>query len=195
MAELQRSNIVGVLILAAGQSRRYGNDDKRVAKLNNGRRVIEQTIANCQAGGLPVRVVMRAEDDSLAKICLKQGASVIIAEDAEQGMGHSLAAGIADCENWTACLVTLADMPFVRPATYQLIAEALQQHDIVRPCYQGKPGQPNGFSQRYFEQLKQCSGDIGARHLFKTEPVFQLDVDDAGVLADIDTPEQLNVEV
>lgn len=185
-------DIVGALILAAGQSRRYGPEDKRIAKLDNGRRVIEQTIANCQSAGLPARVVLRPDEEALKQICLKQGASVVIAPDAELGMGHSLAAGIKECDTWVGCLVTLADMPFVKPITYQLIAEGLQNHDIVRPFYQGKPGQPNGFSCSYFGQLRECRGDVGARALFKTESVYELAVDDAGILADIDMPEQLS---
>jgi molybdenum cofactor cytidylyltransferase len=183
---------IGVVILAAGQSRRFGEEDKRLVKLPNGKRVIEQTIANCQGGGLPVRVVLREDDQQLAKICLKQGASIIIATDAELGMGHSIAAAMDEIKSWDGCLVVLADMPFVQSATYQQIAEALEAHAIVRPRYQGQPGQPNGFLQEYFSELQKSSGDSGAKHLLKSTAVHYLDVDDPGIHRDIDTPEQLS---
>ncbi len=187
------ANTIGVVILAAGQSRRYGKDDKRRAMLANGEELLQQTVASALAADLPVMVVLRPGDDALQAALQQKGAHTVIAEDAALGMGHSLVAGISAVDHWDGALIALGDMPCTRPESYRRVAQALSEHKIVRPFYRGEPGQPVGFSCCYFPEMKTLSGDVGAKHILKREQanIYQLDVDDAGIRVDIDTPEQL----
>jgi molybdenum cofactor cytidylyltransferase len=58
--------------------------------------------------------------------------------------------------------------------------------------YQGKRGNPVGFDRRHLPQLLALEGDQGARGILKQYPVQEVDVDDAGILQDIDTPQDLH---
>jgi molybdenum cofactor cytidylyltransferase len=67
---------------------------------------------------------------------------------------------------------------------------------MVVPVYKGRRGHPVGFDlRRYRGELSTLSADQGARSILRSHPedVLELAVDDPGVLADIDTPEDYRV--
>jgi molybdenum cofactor cytidylyltransferase len=109
-------------------------------------------------------------------------------------MGTSFAAGVraaADAHGW---VVALADMPFLRPETIRVVAQALSDGAaIAAPAYRGERGHPVGFARRFFDELASLRGDEGARELLKRYPnlLTLYDVDDPGVLRDIDKPSDL----
>src|SRR6266581_8144523 len=122
------------------------------------------------------------------------GSNTVVCKNAGEGMGTSLAAGVraaADAHGW---LVALADMPFLRPQTIRVIAQALSDGAaIAAPAYRGERGHPVGFARRFFDELSALHGDHGARELLAQHPdwVTLYEVDDPGVLRDIDKPSDL----
>ena len=51
-------------------------------------------------------------------------------------MGHTLAAGVAAAPDAAGWLIALADMPYIDPATYQAVIEALQTGaSVAQPTY------------------------------------------------------------
>src|SRR5581483_1569221 len=94
-----------------------------------------------------------------------------------------------DAEGW---IVALADMPRIQSSTIEAVARALDGGaSLVAPFYAGQRGHPVGFGAGHREALLSLDGDSGARALLKSERVMRLDVDDAGILRDVDTPEDL----
>ncbi|MNY74038.1 MobA-like NTP transferase domain protein [compost metagenome] len=63
---------------------------------------------------------------------------------------------------------------------------------IAAPMYRGRRGNPVGFSRHYLPQLLALEGDQGARGILKHSAVTELEVDDSGILQDIDTPADLH---
>ena len=65
---------------------------------------------------------------------------------------------------------------------------------MVVPSIAGRRGNPVLWSRRFFNDLMQIQGDIGARHLIGsyTEAVAEVPVDGAAALTDVDTPESLS---
>ena len=61
------------------------------------------------------------------------------------------------------------------------------------PTYRGKRGNPVLIGRRFFAEVMELSGDVGARHLITEYPdrLYEVDIADASVLTDIDTPESL----
>jgi molybdenum cofactor cytidylyltransferase len=107
-------------------------------------------------------------------------------------MGASLAAGIQASEDAEGWIVALADMPRIQIATIEAVARALDGGaPIVAPYYNGQRGHPVGFGAEHRDALLSLDGDSGARALLDSQRVMRLDVDDAGILRDIDTPEDL----
>ena len=111
----------GALVLAAGFSNRFGSI-KLCAELASGKTVFAQTLDNLQQAIDEVVVVTRPE---LVEPLIQYCDTLQIFDQAERGMGATLAYGIALVEDWDSCLVCLADMPFIQPATYRTLAAAL----------------------------------------------------------------------
>lgn len=183
---------VTAILLAAGFSQRYGTT-KLQAKMRGGKTIFQQTIENLHVACPRIVVVTRPGlyhqlENSLAEF--------VNFPDADTGMGASLAFGmrkLMEKNPPSACLICLADMPFIQPGTYQSVAEELRECNIVIPRYQGKPGNPVGFDQKFFNQLAALSGDQGGREIIAghREEVCYLDISDPAILDDIDTPEDL----
>ena len=179
----------GALVLAAGFSQRFGSI-KLCAKLDNGKTVFQQTLQRISTNFHTVTVVTRPE---LFPRLACDHADIHAFDHAERGMGATLAYGIGLVQEWDACLICLADMPFIQEASYQLLADALSRDNIVIPVYQGQAGNPVGFGRAYFSHLQQLSGDCGGRPVVREYPeaVARLNIDDPAILWDIDTPDDL----
>jgi molybdenum cofactor cytidylyltransferase len=193
------SRIVGIL-LAAGQGARFGGD-KLLAPI---------AMPSAGAAGVaPIGVaaalnliyaipdsiaVVRPRDTQLAAHFTDAGLRVVPCMNAGDGMSATLACGIAatvDADGW---IVALGDMPWIAPATIRAIAEAVASGaDIAAPSYRGQRGHPVGFSRRHRDALSSLTGDAGARSLIERNlgRMTWIDVDDAGVLRDVDTPSDL----
>jgi molybdenum cofactor cytidylyltransferase len=186
------------ILLAAGYSKRFGSN-KLLQALPAGSRDAGVPIGLAAAKHflevLPDAIaVVRPRAQKLAKLLRDAGCNTVVCRNAGEGMGTSLAAGVraaADADGW---VVALADMPFLRPETIRVIVGALSDGAaIAAPAYRGERGHPVGFARRFFDELGALRGDEGARDLLKRYPnlVTLYDVDDPGVLHDIDKPSDL----
>jgi molybdenum cofactor cytidylyltransferase len=82
-------------------------------------------------------------------------------------------------------------MPLVQPTTLQAVARELDHHPVVYAQHKGRRGHPVGFAAELYSELTSLSGDEGARRLVARYPAFGLEVEDAGVLVDVDTAADL----
>ena len=182
---------IGAIVLAAGYSKRFG-DSKLLAQLHNGKTVVQQTLERI-AEVFPQRLVITRPELIPQLLPLAPGTSFLAFEDAEQGMGATLAFAAQHIGDWRACLVCLGDMPFIETSTYRQIAEQIDEDSIVIPVLDSKKGNPVAFGSAYFDELGRLKGDAGGRKLttLHRNAVCELSVDDPGVLQDIDTPEEL----
>ena len=179
----------GAIVLAAGFSRRFGNQ-KLIQKLSNGNSVFKQTLERIQAAIPNIEIVTTPE---LSAYLTPQTCGISIFSNANQGIGATLAFGISLSNNWDACIVCLADMPFIKTETYRSIDSSLQKGKIVTPWHKGKRGNPVGFGSQFFEELMSLDGDTGANHVVtnNADAVLRLDLSDPGILLDIDTQADL----
>jgi molybdenum cofactor cytidylyltransferase len=107
-------------------------------------------------------------------------------------MGHSISAGVAARPDAGGWLVLPADMPLVRPSTLQLVARKLAHAAVAFAQYRGRQGHPVGFSGELYSELVRLEGDEGARRLVARYPAMGVEVDDPGVLVDVDTVADLH---
>ena len=181
------------ILLAAGQSKRFGSP-KLLHPLNDGTPlglIAAQKLCEVFAN---VLVVINPHSPELAQQYRALDVRVIVNSNAEQGLGTSLALGIAQSANSQGWLIALADMPFIKTETMRAVAEALiKGSKIAAPCYQGKRGHPVGFAKLFKNELLQLNQDTGANQLLQryAEQVHLIATDDSGILQDIDTPEDL----
>ncbi|WP_299258297.1 nucleotidyltransferase family protein [uncultured Kushneria sp.] len=186
------------LILAAGHSRRFGSD-KRLAALG-GQTLLAATTARLAPHVSSIVVMLRHGEHAKA-FGLPEETHILQAPSSPIGMGTSLAAAVSALlassdsrhQRCEALALMLGDMPAVRAETLQALAEQARHDMIVRPYHQGRAGHPVIFGRAYWPALTELEGDEGARELLRRYPshVVMLDVNDPGILTDIDTPDDL----
>ena len=120
---------------------------------------------------------------------------VVFNPDHARGQLTSLLAGLAvvDHPGVSAVLVTLVDHPLVRRETVVALLDAWRttRAPVVRPRFGDRHGHPVVFDRAVFDELRQAPIDQGARAVVRAcgSRVVDVPVDDPGVAADIDTPE------
>ena len=167
-----------VIVLAAGRGERFrqagGAHDKLLAPLGP-QRVRDHVVAAAQASGLPWHVVEPAHTAHLP----------------EQGMGASIATGVAATPDAPGWLVLPGDLPLVQPQSLRAVAAALSDHTVVLPMVDGQRGHPVGFGHACREALLALRGEQGARALLQQHTMHTVALADAGCILDVDTPELL----
>ncbi|MDP9937912.1 nucleotidyltransferase family protein [Ectopseudomonas alcaliphila] len=190
MASEHPAQGVAALMLAAGYSRRFGADKRRLV-LADGRSLLAASLALPCSMLEEVWLVLRP-DESITELGLPASIKLVQHPLTAQGMGHSLAAGAerllaesdADC-----AAIFLADMPLIRRDSLETLLTYANADKIVLPSYQGKRGHPVLFGRDFWPQLAALSGDVGARPVLQQHPeaVRIVELNDPGVLQDIDT--------
>ncbi len=181
-----------VIVLAAGKGSRFLGAEHKLSQHLDASTVLGCTLANAIASHLQVVVVTT---EALADAARRSVAArdVIVLPDvgapgqAQLGMGYSIGCGVAarpDADGW---LILPADMPRVQPVTLQAVARELDHHAVAYAQYKGRRGHPVGFSPELYSELSELSGDEGARRLIARYPAVGVEVDDPGVLVDVDT--------
>ena len=186
---------VGIL-LAAGRGRRFdpsGVQDKLLQRLSSGELVAVASARHLLAVLPRVIAVVPPADRGVAAALRALGCEVTVCADADTGMGaslaHAIAASTPDAQAW---VIALGDMPFVDTATVRALCDALAGGaQIAVPRFEGRRGNPVGFSDVHLPALLALTGDEGARRIVRGSPVVEVDVADAGIVRDIDTPADL----
>ncbi len=182
--------IVGIL-LAAGSATRFGGD-KLVVPLSDGTPVGLAAMRSLAAAVDTVVAVVRPGDAGLARVLASEGARVTPCARAAEGMGASLAWGVQAAPLAAGWLVALADMPWIRPASVSLVANAMRAGASIAAAAWGESrGHPVGFASSFYPELVALSGDEGAKALLARYPVTLIATDDQGVVRDVDTPGDL----
>ncbi|MCF6282488.1 MAG: nucleotidyltransferase family protein [Candidatus Polarisedimenticolaceae bacterium] len=184
--------ITGIL-LAAGQSLRFGRD-KRLEPFASGTPIAIQSLRNLRPVVDRTVVVVASSRDPLVKLLQSEECNVLVCSEAERGMGWTLAHAVRENRDTEGWLIALADMPYIKPESYQAVAGSLRQGALIsRPSYQQQSGHPVGFSKNIYQELSRLTGDQGARQ-FLGRYEGQIDYlvcDDPGVLVDIDKPQDI----
>ncbi len=179
------------LLLAAGSSTRFGSDKRKL--LFNGVPLLAYVAALYKRVCPRVLVVVKPGDDDVADL-VDGSYEFVVARDANIGMSRSIATGIRALETAPWVIIGLADMPYVASDTIAQIAREMDGGTpIARPCFRGRAGNPVGFNTRFFGSLMALKGDRGAYALIEhhIDHVADVEVDDRGILCDIDRPEDL----
>jgi molybdenum cofactor cytidylyltransferase len=199
--------MIRAIVLAAGASSRMGQPKAALPLGTSGDTVVGRVVRTLLAGGLPsVAVVAGAHIDAVraAMPACELRATVVEHPGWAQGQLSSLLAGLAavDDPQLEAVLVTLVDVPLVKPESVAAIVRAWRETraPIVRPVDPStslraggaRHGHPVVFDRAVFDDLRRADLAVGAKAVFATHASRRLDVSitDEGAFVDIDTPEE-----
>jgi len=183
------------ILLAAGESRRMGYP-KPLLKVGD-----ETFVAHLAAAMLAVvtrlTVVVGARAERV-RPAIPSDPRIRVVDNPNwtRGQLSSIKAGLrALPPDASAAMIHLIDHPTVKAETFAAVLEAYResQNTIIIARHDGRRGHPVLFDRSIFTELLNAPEDQGARVVVNADAsrVVYVDVDDPGILLDLDTPEQL----
>lgn len=187
------------IILAAGASTRFGRP-KQLVRLK-GRCLIEWVLDAALISKLS-RIILvlgyahQKVQRALGEKLLHSKLQVEVNPHHKKGQSCSLQLGLSRVRDaFPAVMFLLADQPLVDAATLNTLLDNFwsADKDICIPTFAGKKGNPCIFKNKFYQQIMNISGDIGARRIIKANPesVLEVDIKNPHFFLDVDTPEDL----
>jgi len=189
---------IGALLLAAGQSRRMGGPNKLLAAIDGTPMVAHVARRLLASRARPIVAVLGNQADTVDIALGKLPVKRVRNPEFAAGLSTSLKRGIAALpSDLDGVIVCLGDMPLISGRHLERLIAAfnpLEGRAIIVPTRRGKRGNPVLWSRQFFPEMTGLAGDVGAKHLIgeHAEFVAEVEMDDAAVLVDIDTPEALD---
>jgi molybdenum cofactor cytidylyltransferase len=193
--------MIPAVVLAAGKSSRMGRTKALLPAGPSGETFLNRIVRVLHEGGVAAIVVVIGGDATAVRASLPHDdAALAVVENPhfEDGQLSSLHVGLAAAEQRydqiEGAMVTLVDLPLISAATVRTVLDTFHAHPgapLVRPRRDGRYGHPVIFNRSIFAELRRADPAKGAKpvvHAHSAEEV-NVDVDDAGAFADIDTPE------
>jgi molybdenum cofactor cytidylyltransferase len=189
------------ILLAAGESKRFGSNNKLLEPID-GKSILHQCVITLLHSNVQRIVVVTGHNHALIKQSLEafysqnvysKNLSICFNSRYQHGQSSSIHTGIEHCKESSAVLICLADMPHVQTTTINSLLRSAQdnpQSTMVAPQFNNKRGNPVLFKRSVFGDLLSINGDTGAKHYIDqhAEQLTLVQVDDAGICRDYDTP-------
>lgn len=192
------SDTLCAIVLAAGLGSRYravaGHHRNKllaqcVGRDGMERSVLEQVLANVKPFADKTVLLTRSDYCSVAELGLCHGYEVVVLDS--PGMGDSIAAAVSAEPAHRGWLIALGDMPFIHVDTLERLTRSVEDDAISVPVHGGRYGHPVAFGRAFGPALMALAGEKGAKRLFQGARIKEVEVDDPGVLWDVDVPAAL----
>src|SRR5580704_9939350 len=193
--ETRSNSRIGAVVLAAGMSSRMG-EAKQLLRLGDNI-LLGQVLEHVRSSrAKDIVLVLGHEAEKIKEQVSTENLTVVINESYQQGMGTSLRTGLAALPpSVNAALIVLADQPFIRPKTLDLLMDQYMRSNaqIVIPTYKGFRGNPVLLDRSVFSEVMALTGDIGCRAIFGNhlEGIVKVPVEDVGILLDLDSKDDV----
>ena len=183
-------NKLTAVVLAAGRSRRMGRS-KPLLPLGD-RTILQQVLIALQAAApAQVLVVLGPEGQPVVDSLTDFPVTIVWNRAPASEMADSLRTALKELSlEDQGVMVCLGDQPLIRPSTYRRLAEAhlARPGAILQPRHAGRKGHPVLLPSSLLRELgsQPTLRDLLAVH---AERIVTIDVDDPGILMDLDTEE------
>lgn len=185
---------VAAIILAAGRSSRMEGVNKMLAAIDGKPMVARVADAVLASKARPVIVVVGHEADQVGAALAGRDLAIVRNPDFESGLSASLRRGLSTLpDGIDGAVVCLGDMPRIGAETIDRLIAAFDPEGrsaICVPAFKGKQGNPVLWARRFFPEIMEIAGDVGARHLIGAyaDQVRHVEMPTDDVLFDVDTP-------
>ena len=183
------------IILAAGASTRFGQP-KQLLRLKD--KYLIEWVLDAALNSMLSRIVLvlgyshQKILQALGKKSLHSKLYIKVNPQYKEGQSRSLRTGLSTVkDDFAAVIFLLGDQPMLNSATLNTLLDRFwsSDKDICVPTYRGKRKTPTVFGRRFYRQLMDIKGDMGARQLIEANPdqVLSVEMDDPLCFFDIDT--------
>jgi molybdenum cofactor cytidylyltransferase len=190
------NNKTGIILLAAGGSRRLGSPKQLVSF--EGTSLIKHVAVTALIADYPAVVVLGASANKVGRELADLAVKPVVNKDWKSGISSSIGKGLRALRSahpeLEAVIVMLCDQPKVTPANLNALVQKYLQTGmpIVASYYSNSVGVPALFGYEMFGELLALEGDQGAKgliHRYEDTLVTTVPVPEAAF--DVDTPEDV----
>lgn len=195
-------NNISCIILAAGNSRRFGSS-KMNYRLASGLTILQTTVKSYAQFFNNISVVIQPDDEPLLRTLEGSSVNIIESPNADRGLSQSMIAAMQASPPENSYVFALGDMPFIQPGTIEQFKEAIvssNSSNIITLSMNERLGNPVAFGSSYRESLLSLSGDFGAKSIVSStnksnsQALIRIEVQDQGIFWDIDSEADLPSE-
>ena len=196
MANIDYRDNASVVVLAAGMSSRMGKQNKLHLKLN-GQALLRYSVQRfLEMEFSDVVVVVGYEGEDTAELIGDLNVTTVLNPSYADGQITSVRCGLAGVKrDSSATFIALGDQPAVTKDSIEVMLCAFKNRgkaESVVPYFDGKRGNPVLISANARKQILAGKGNYGCRKFMDRNPdlVCRINVQDAGVITDLDTPQE-----
>lgn len=189
--------MISAVILAAGESRRMGTQNKLLLQIGSEVLIRKFVKSVCASAADAVLVVLGHEAEKIKAVLQDQTLRFVENTCYEKGMTTSIQSGVnaASMES-VGLMICLADLPFAETSDFNRLIQAFtdfrrtESSLIIVPVFQGQRGNPVLFSAEFRDKLLAHNGE-GCKGIVSKYPqsVREVSMENDNLLRDIDTPE------
>ncbi len=191
--------LVACIVLAAGQSTRFGAANKLLAEID-GRPVIHHVVSEALASrSTSVHVIIQPDSERITSALAGLPVTHCINRDFTCGIGTSIATGIRSLPHEiTGALILPADMPWMRALVLDELIAAFEnsgcRHVTIPITAAGEQRNPVLWPRNYFAALSKLHADQGAKPLIPKahDRCQKVIIGDELVFLDVDRPSDLS---
>ena len=163
--------MISAILLAAGQSKRMGGDNKLTKKYNK-KYLINHILDTLIKSKIEkIIVVLGFQSSKVRKITVKnKKINFVFNKNYKSGMASSIKTGLKRISKKNiGFLIVQADMPLISKKIINSLCFAIRKKnkEIVAPIYKRNIGNPVGFKSSMIKTLNKTKGDSGAKKIIK----------------------------
>ena len=183
------------IVLAAGESKRFG-DKNKLSEIINGKPIINHILDTLFEifDSSQLIVIVGHENKIIKNLIFNKDIKVLENLEYKKGIGTSIALGVKHLESdIDGVMIIPADMPYINSKDLiNLETKFLELNceKVVMPEHNSKIGNPVILPRNYFNTLKSLKEDFGARSLIEKKDIITFK-SGFGTIFDIDTIDDL----
>ena len=194
--------MISAVILAAGESRRMGKQNKLLLPVGGEALLVKLVKSVCASDVGQVLVVIGHEAEKIRRKLKELPLSFVYNPNFSEGMTTSIKSGVKEVsQDCDGLLICLADMPLINTSDINQLIHAYVQNRIkekrliVVPVFQGQRGNPVLFSSEFRNDILDYKKESGCRGVIMNYPesVKEVKMDNDNMLLDVDTLEDYQI--
>jgi len=190
--------MISALILAAGESRRMGKQNKLLLPIGGEALLVKLVASVCASDVGQVLVVIGHEAEKIRRELNEFPLNFVYNPNFSEGMTTSIKYGVKvashECDGLLICL---GDMPFINTSEINKLIHAYVKNRIkgegliVVPVFKRQRGNPVLFSIEFRNDILEHKKESGCKEVImkNSDSVMEIEMDDEKMLLDVDTME------
>ena len=190
--------MISAVILAAGESRRMGKQNKLLLPIGGEALLVKLVASVCASDVGQVLVVIGHEAEKIRRELNELPLDFVYNPNFREGMTTSIKYGVKvvshECDGLLICL---GDMPFINTSEINKLIHAYVKNRIkgegliVVPVFKRQRGNPVLFSIEFRNDILEHKKESGCKEVImkNSDSVMEIEMDDEKMLLDVDTME------